>query len=117
MNKQALHLKQSTTRLLAPIVTPIIAGLLLTSSFIVGAEDAPTVTADNYVRAETDFQMQGYLASIDIFGKFVHSAKPYDVNNQTTVRGNRDTLYSFAIFDLSSPLTITLPDPEHATSH
>ena len=111
MNNQVFHLKQTSTGLLASIVAPVIAGLMLTASFFACAENAPVVTADNYVRAETDFQMQGYLASMDIFGKFVHSAKPYDVNNQTTVRGNRDTLYSFAIFDLSSPLTVTLPDP------
>ncbi len=34
------------------------------------------------------------------------------MDNQVTVRGNRDTLYSFGVFDLRSPLTITLPDPE-----
>jgi hypothetical protein len=28
-----------------------------------------------------------------------------------TVRGNRDTLYSFGVFDLTSPLTVQLPDP------
>jgi hypothetical protein len=76
------------------------------------AADAPKVTADNYVRAESDFQMKGYIENLNCFGKFTHSRKPYDVNNQVTVRGNRDTLYSFGVFDLRSPLTITLPDPE-----
>src|SRR5210317_1530838 len=74
------------------------------------AEEAPIVTADNYVRAESDFQMKGYIENFDCFGKFTHSRKPYDVENQVTVRGNRDTLYSFGVFDLTSPLTITLPD-------
>ena len=50
----------------------------------------------------------GYI--IYHFGKFTHSRKPYDVENQVTVRANRDTLYSFGVFDLRSPLTITLPD-------
>ena len=68
------------------------------------------VTANNYVRAETDFQMRGYIEKLDCFGKFVHSRKPYDVNNQVTVRANRDTLYSFGVFDLRSPVTVTLPD-------
>ena len=75
-------------------------------------EDLVQVTADNYVRAETDFQMKGYIESFNCFGKFAHSRKPYDVENQVTVRGNRDTLYSFGVFDLTSPLTITLPDPK-----
>ncbi|MHC5011708.1 MAG: DUF1214 domain-containing protein [Planctomycetota bacterium] len=70
------------------------------------------VTASNYVRAESDFQMRGYVEKLDCFGKLVHSREPYDVNNQVTVRGNRDTLYSFGVFDLSSPLTVTLPEPK-----
>ena len=74
------------------------------------AEEAPIVTADNYVRAESDFQMKGYIEKLDCFGKFHHNRAPYDVNNQVTVRGNRDTLYSFGVFDLTSPLTVTLAD-------
>jgi hypothetical protein len=74
------------------------------------AQDVVQVTADNYVRAESDFQMKGYIENFNCFGKFSHSRKPYDVDNQVTVRGNRDTLYSFGVFDLRSPLTITLPD-------
>ncbi|MDH4026683.1 MAG: DUF1214 domain-containing protein [Desulfuromonadales bacterium] len=74
------------------------------------AEDAPSVTAHNYVRAESDFQMKGYIENYKCFGKFHHSRKPYDVENQVTVRGNRDTLYSFGVWDLTSPITITLPE-------
>jgi hypothetical protein len=76
------------------------------------AQDLVQVTANNYVRAESDFQMKGYIENLDCFGKLHHNRKPYDVNNQVTVRGNRDTLYSFGVFDLKSPLTITLPDPK-----
>jgi len=72
---------------------------------------APKVTPLNYVRAESDFQMKSYIEQLGCFGKFVHSRRPYDVHNQLTVRGNRDTLYSFGVFDLSAPLTVTLPDP------
>jgi len=74
------------------------------------AQDSLKVTASNYVRAESDFQMKGYIKSFNCFGKFHHSRQPYDVDKQVTVRGNRDTLYSFGVFDLASPLTITLPD-------
>lgn len=72
---------------------------------------APEVTVFNYVRAETDLQMAGYIAKTGCFGTFVHNRDPYDVNNQVTVRAQRDTLYSFGAFDLTSPLTITMPDP------
>ncbi len=74
------------------------------------ASDAVKVTADNYVRAESDFQMKGYIESFNCFGKFHHSRKPYDVDNQVTVRGNRDTLYSFGVWDLTSPVKIKLPE-------
>ena len=76
------------------------------------ADDAPKVTAKNYVRAESDTQMKGYIKSFNCFGKFEHVRKPYDVDNQITVRGNRDTLYSWGVFDLRSPLTVTLPETE-----
>ena len=76
------------------------------------AEDLVQVTADNYVRAESDFQMKGYIENLNCFGTFTHSRKPYDADNQVTVRGNRDTLYSFGVFDLTIPLSITLPDPK-----
>lgn len=74
---------------------------------------APKVDAYNYVRAETDLQFKGYADNYKAFGKFAHSRKAYDVDNQVTLSGNRDTIYSFGIFDLSkSPLNITLPDPD-----
>jgi hypothetical protein len=73
-------------------------------------DTAVKVTAHNYVRAESDFQMRGYIEKLDCFGKFIHSRQPYDVDNQVPVRGNRDTLYSFGVFDLRSPLMITLPE-------
>ena len=75
------------------------------------AADLVKVTADNYVRAESDFQMKGYAQAMDAFGKFAVQRTHYDVDNQVTVRGNRDTIYMFGTFDLTSPLTITLPDP------
>jgi len=73
--------------------------------------EAPPVTIENYVRAESDFQMRGYIGNLDCFGCLAHARAPYDVHNQVTVRGNRDTLYSFGVFDLTSPLTVGLPDP------
>jgi hypothetical protein len=72
---------------------------------------APIVDAYNFVRAETDMQMKGYSSKPFTFGQFTHGRKAYDVNHQVTLSGNRDTIYSFGVFDLSkSDLTITLPD-------
>ncbi len=91
--------------------TCAIAVMCLGLSGAVHAEDVITVTVDNYVRAESDFQMKGYAEAMDAFGKFAVQRTHYDVDNQVTVRGNRDTIYMFGTFDLTSPLTITLPDP------
>jgi hypothetical protein len=66
------------------------------------------VTADNFKRAETDMYFSGF-AKEGAFGKFFHH-RDLPVEN-TGVRPNRDTLYSFAVFDLDAgPVTITLPD-------
>ncbi len=88
----------------------LITGISILALAPVHAEDSVRVTANNYVRAETDFQMKGYVDKYGCFAKFHHSRDAYDVNNQVTVRANRDTLYSFGVFDLRSPLTITLPE-------
>lgn len=70
-----------------------------------------SVSVENYVRAESDSQFKGYAERHGCFGRLVHSRTPYDVMHQITVRGNRDTLYSFGVFDLTSPVTVTLPVP------
>ncbi len=88
----------------------IAAGISISAVATAHAAEGPTVTAKNYVRAESDFQMRGYIESFKCFGKFHHNRKPYDVEKQITIRGNRDTLYSFGVWDLKSPVTITLPD-------
>lgn len=75
------------------------------------AADTVPVTADNFVRAETDLYF-GNIVKKGGFGKFEVSRELADINNQTVVRLNRDTLYAAAIFDLDAgPVTITLPDP------
>lgn len=66
----------------------------------------------NYMRAETDFQFKGYAAKAGGVGKFMRLREPYSVKDQTTIRGNRDTLYSVGVFDLASPVTIVMPDSQ-----
>jgi len=90
--------------------TLVVVGISIFTLAPAHAADAPKVTANNYVRAETDVQMKGYIATYNNFGKFEHFRQPYDVNNQVTVRTNMDTLYSFGVWDLRSPVTITLPE-------
>ena len=77
-------------------------------------ENSTTIPVNvyDYVRAETDLQFKKYAEGMNCFGKFNHSRQPYSVEKQLTHSGNRDTIYSFGVFDLTSPLTITLPDPK-----
>ncbi len=77
--------------------------------FSIHAETVP-VTMENYVRAESDFQFKEYAAKAGGVGKMLNMREVYPVENQTTIRGNRDTLYSMGVFDLMSPVTITKPD-------
>ncbi|TWT40623.1 hypothetical protein KOR42_49300 [Thalassoglobus neptunius] len=71
--------------------------------------DGIPVTIKNYIRAESDVQMKGYAQKAGGVGKMFHMREPYSVENQTTIRGNRDTLYSVGVFDLTMPVTITKP--------
>jgi len=103
MNKSLLKLQRTLTALLT-------TGISVFALAPAHAEDLVKVTADNYVRAESDVQMKGYAEAMDAFGKFAVNRKHYAVDNQVTVRGNRDTIYMFGTFDLTSPLTITIPD-------
>lgn len=80
------------------------------------AEEAPGVTIQNYVRAETDFQMRSYVEKFQCFGRFVHVRDAYDVSSKITIRPNRDTIYSRAVFDVTPPRTVGLPIRRVATS-
>ena len=100
----------SKSRLIQKLPALLIALLSIFAITPVQAQDLVQVTADNYVRAESDVQMKGYAVAMDAFGKFAVNRTHYDVDNQVTVRGNRDTMYMFGTFDLTSPLTITIPD-------
>ena len=88
----------------------IITSLLLTSVITTAAFSDETVTKKNYILAESNTQMALYVKSFDSFGKFHHNREMYDVNNQITIRANMDTIYSFAVFDLNSPVEVTMPD-------
>ena len=63
---------------------------------------SPAPESDNYF---AKFAKEGG------FGKFHHERVLAEIDNQTVIRLNRDTLYSFGVFDLdASPVTVTLPD-------
>ncbi len=94
------------------------AGLLLatiTNTALAQAQPAPQapagspvlVTADNFIRAETDMNFAGGVKGQ--LGRFLHHREPISIDFPI-VRPNRDTLYSLSVFDLDAgPVTITLP--------
>jgi len=86
------------------------AALLLCWLVSATAEGGEPVNVLNYIRAESDMQFKGYAAKAGGAGKLLHLRDPYSVENQTTIRGNRDTLYSAGVFDLTEPVTIVKPD-------
>lgn len=69
------------------------------------------VTVDNFIRAESDFYAAGIMKDSGSIGKLVHRREPANVDKQTVIRLNRDTLYTSGVFDLdAAPVTVTLPD-------
>jgi hypothetical protein len=86
-----------------------IAGGRLTA---VPAGDAQPVrvTVDNFGRAESDTYFARFVKEGG-FGKFHHERELAEIDRQTVIRLNRDTLYSFGVFDLdAAPVTVSLPD-------
>ncbi|WP_417712101.1 DUF1214 domain-containing protein [Roseibium aggregatum] len=72
--------------------------------------DPVKVTIDNYVHAESNTNMAGYVKK-GAFGKFLHEREMVNAADQIVIRSNVDTLYSMLIVDLTTPVTIYLPDP------
>jgi hypothetical protein len=74
------------------------------------ADGAELVSADNFIRAETDLYF-GNVVKGGGFGRFIHFRELTPLDQQLVVRSNRDTLYSAGVFDLDAgPATIALPD-------
>lgn len=68
------------------------------------------VTEENFNRAESHMYFNNSIMGGGA-GKFHHFRDVMPIDNQTVIRGNRDTLYSSGIFDLDAgPVTATLPD-------
>jgi hypothetical protein len=72
--------------------------------------DTVPVTVQNFTRAESDNYLATNVKKAGL-GRLAHNREPASIEDQTVIRLNRDTLYSFGVFDLATaPVTITLPD-------
>jgi hypothetical protein len=75
------------------------------------AQNTVPVTVDNFARAETDHYLAVNAKAAGGLGRIVHRREPASIDEQTVIRLNRDTLYSFGVFDLAAaPVTVSLPD-------
>ena len=68
------------------------------------------VNADNFVRAETDRMFADLQRDAGGINTWNHNRAPAAIDHQTVIRLNRDTLYSFAVVDVSQGATVTIPD-------
>ena len=72
--------------------------------------DTVPVTVQNFTRAEFDNYLATNVKKAGL-GRLAHNREPASIEDQTVIRLNRDTLYSFGVFDLAAAsVTITLPD-------
>jgi hypothetical protein len=95
--------------------TTLVAALCLTFWSAAAHAQSPStaavpVTVDNFARAESDNYLAVNAREGGI-GKLSHRREPASIDHQTVIRLNRDTLYSFGVFDLAAaPVTVALPD-------
>jgi len=76
---------------------------------LVGNREIP-VNIDNFVRAATNLEFGKYIELAGGVNRFFHFREPAPIENQPTIRMNRDTLYSTAVIDISEGAKLTLPD-------
>jgi hypothetical protein len=74
------------------------------------ASDPIAVNVDNFARAQADMEFAGILKLSGGVNKWQHNREPTPIDKQNIIRMNRDTLYSFAIIDISKGASVTLPD-------
>jgi hypothetical protein len=72
---------------------------------------ASSVTADNFQRAESDIAIKRVYDQVG-FCKILHNYTPTPMDEQTIIRMNRDTLYSFAVVDLTNPVKVAMPETD-----
>ena len=102
------HRRIRTLPLMFPALALVVHTWLVASAAAQNLEPVP-VTVDSFIRAETDTYFKK-RADLGPLGQFGHLRAPAPIDQQRVIRMNRDTLYSGAVFDLTEPVTITLPD-------
>jgi hypothetical protein len=68
------------------------------------------VNLDNFVRAATDIEFGKYLALSGGVNRFFHVREPTPIDQQPTIRMNRDVIYSMALIDIGGGATLSMPE-------
>jgi hypothetical protein len=71
---------------------------------------ARKVNVDNFAKAETHRMFTGIQHNAGGVNRFEHNRVPAPIDQQGVIRMNRDTLYSFAIVNITGGATVTVPD-------
>ncbi len=101
----------ASTLVLAPLLAGTASSQVIGDDLgVIGDLTDVTVTVDNFVRAATDHEFEKYVTAAGGVNRFFHFRAPAPIDNQVTIRMNRDTLYSIAIVDISQGATLTLPE-------
>jgi len=94
-----------------PCFNITLAAALILGTAAYAADEPITVNVDNFARAETDMQFDRMLKATKGVNEWGHNRLPTPLDKQNVIRMNRDTLYSFALVDISKGATVTMPDP------
>ena len=92
------------------LLTAAILGLL-SFGHTARAEAVP-VNILNFVTAQTAMQFDTYQTKAGGVNKVLNVREPAQVDDQATIRLNRDTIYSFIVIDISQGATVTLPEAD-----
>ncbi|WP_313812738.1 DUF1254 domain-containing protein [Glutamicibacter sp.] len=68
------------------------------------------VSIDNFTRAESNTMIDRLLKTAGSEAKFFHDRELAPLDRQPVIRQNRDTLYSFAIVDVTDGAKLTIPE-------
>jgi hypothetical protein len=90
----------------------VTAVLGLTISAALADPPPVPVNVDTFIRAQMDENFRSVAGNAGGIGKLAHDREPIAIEDQFLIRMNRDTPHSQGIFDLSTPLTIILPETE-----
>ena len=100
---------------------------LLICSLLIGCADDPSTTAgsdslsapdpvpvtlENYKTAESDLAFNNGTKFVGTNELLHFPVDAFDLDNQTVVRMNRDTIYSGAVVNVSEGATVTLPESD-----